>query len=315
MRCGRIWCAAPAPRARPGPWCAPDLAAPALEQISHRLCAPRSGPTTTPRRRSLLAAGRVEVEAAVLAGFLAELAVLDLRQPGIAARLVDAGFEAGRAALREIRTAPRPRAALFTSTPPPAPARHPDLVLARAVAARALTHQEAVLIGATRLEPLRLADIARARGRTLAQTRAARVRAERKLSAYLRDPDRTRTTPAIRTWPPTQTPQTPAPAVATARAATPFRLRRSPRPDRRRRRSSTTRRGAATARPHPAAEPADPAAPTTKPNSQRRRLRRGAGGHEPGADEPHRHTLRRHRHRSGHPRRRATTDRPTGRRS
>ena len=127
----------------------------------------------------------------MLAGFLAELAVVDLRRPGIAARLVDAGFEAGRAALREIRTAPRPRAALFTSTPPPAPARHPDLVLARAVAARALTHQEAVLIGATRLEPLRLADIARARGHSLAQTRAARVRAERKLSAYLRDPDRT----------------------------------------------------------------------------------------------------------------------------
>ena len=103
------------------------LAAPALEQISRRLCAPRSGPTTTPRRRSLLAAGRVEVEAAVLAGFLAELPVIDLRQPAVAARLADAGFEAGRAALREIRSAPRPRAALFTSTPPPAPARHPDL--------------------------------------------------------------------------------------------------------------------------------------------------------------------------------------------
>ena len=129
----------------------------------------------------------------MLAGFLAELAVIDLRQPGIAARLADAGFEAGRAALAGDPHAPRPRAALFTSTPPPASARHPDLVLARAVAARALTHQEAVLIGATRLEPLRLADIARARGHSLAQTRAARVRAERKLSAYLRDPDRTPT--------------------------------------------------------------------------------------------------------------------------
>ena len=48
-----------------------------------------------------------------------------------------------------------------------------------------------MLIGATRLEPLRLADIARARGQTVARVRAARVRAERKLSAYLRDPDRT----------------------------------------------------------------------------------------------------------------------------
>ena len=42
------------------------------------------------------------------------------------------------------------------------------------------------MIGATRLEPGRLAAIARARGHSLAHTRAARVRAERKLATYLR---------------------------------------------------------------------------------------------------------------------------------
>jgi hypothetical protein len=284
------------------------LAAPALEQISHRLCATRSGPTAPPRRRSrrsLLAAGRVEVEAAVLAGFLAELATVELRRPGIAARLADAGFEAGRAALREIRTAPRPRAALFTSTPPPAPARHPDLVLARAVAARALTHQEAVLIGATRLEPLRLADLARTRRQSIAQTRAARIRAERKLSAYLRDPDRITDTPTE------------------LGIDSPDRVdgdrpdaRRSP-PDRPRRRSTTSRRGGAVGRPRPhrGAADAQPAAPTAEPARPGRHVRPGAGGHQLGAGEPHRLALRRRRRRPVRVHPHTATGRPDGRRS
>jgi hypothetical protein len=286
------------------------LAAPALEQISHRLCAPRSGPTTTPRRRSrhsLLAAARVEVEAAVLAGFLAELATVELRRPGIAARLTDAGFEAGRTALREIRTAPRPRAALFTSTPPPAPARHPDLVLARAVADRALTHQEAVLIGATRLEPLRLADLARTRRQSVAQTRAARIRAERKLSAYLRDPDRIPHTPTdLDTDEPDR-------ADGDRRDA-----RRSPHPDRRQRRSTTSRRDGAVGqpRPHRGAADAQPAAAAAEPVRPSRHSRPGgAGGNELGAGEPHRHTLRRHRRRGARPHQRAGTGQPIERRS
>jgi hypothetical protein len=279
------------------------LAAPALEQISQRLCAPRSGPTTGPQRRSrrsLLAAARVEVEAAVLAGFLAELATVELRRAGIATRLADAGFETGRTALREIRTAPRPRAALFTSTPPPAPARHPDLVLARAVAARALTHQEAVLIGATRLEPLRLADLARSRRQSVARTRAARIRAERKLSAYLRDPDRIPDTPTDLDT------DRPDPADGHARDA-----RRSPPPDRRRRPSTTSRRSAA-GRPRPQRGAADTqtAAPTAEPVRPSRRVRRNAGGLELAAGEPHRHTLRRRRRRPARVHQHAATGRP-----
>ena len=129
---------------------------------------------------------RVEVESAVLTGFLTELAVTDLRRPAILARLTAAADEAGRAARRSLRAAPRPDPALFRAPAAPPAARHPDLVLARAVAAKAITHSEAVLIGATRLEPGRLAAIARARGHSLAHTRAARVRAERRLSTYLR---------------------------------------------------------------------------------------------------------------------------------
>src|SRR5690349_4800872 len=58
------------------------LAAPGLEQISHRLYrSPRCSPARQAGRRPTRlrpGAGRVEVEAAVLAGFLAELAVVDL---------------------------------------------------------------------------------------------------------------------------------------------------------------------------------------------------------------------------------------------
>ena len=60
------------------------------------------------------------------------------------------------------------------------------------MAAAALTQFEAALIGATRLEPITLAQIAAARGTTTSALAAARVRAERKLAAWLRElPDPT----------------------------------------------------------------------------------------------------------------------------
>ena len=189
-------------RADGGTWtlvCA-GTALPALEQLCDRLTrrsAQHRGrhqhPARQPSRFSsdhppspAGVAVRVEVESAVLTGFLTELAVTDLRRPGIPVRLIAAADEAGRAAYRSLRRAPRPDPALFRTSAASPSARHPDLVLARAVAAKAITHSEAVLIGATRLEPGRLAAIARARGHSVARTRAARVRAERRLSTYLR---------------------------------------------------------------------------------------------------------------------------------
>ena len=163
------------------------LALPDLTTLARRLT--RSLPTTRPRHgarpepqsgyrdgspavsrggsRGADAFGRrgvarrdADIESAILTGFLTALAELDLSRPRIAIRLRAAAEDAGRLACREITLAPTPRASLFTSTPPPAPARHPDLVLARAVAAAALTPYEAALIGATRLEPISLARIA-----------------------------------------------------------------------------------------------------------------------------------------------------------
>ena len=111
-------------RAEGGTWtlvCA-GTALPALEQLCDRLtAAPRPArrhhpSRVTPRRSPAVTGGvavRVEVESAVLTGFLTELAVTDLRRPGIAARLTAAADEAGRAAHRSLRTAPRPDPALF----------------------------------------------------------------------------------------------------------------------------------------------------------------------------------------------------------
>lgn len=158
-----------------------------LQRTSDRLCHSRSHAAVDPGgrpRRHRRSPTRVEVESAVLAGFLAELAVTDVRRPGIEMRLIAAAYEAGRASRRALKAAPPPIFAPLTALP--AVAGHPDFVLARAVAANAITAGEAALIGATRLEPQRLAEIAARRGHTLAQTRAARVRAERKLAAYLR---------------------------------------------------------------------------------------------------------------------------------
>ena len=131
----------------------------------------------------------VDVEAAVLSGFLAELEVVDLTRRRVVARLQSAAHETGALACREMADAPIPRLHLFTSCPPPPPARHPDLVLARAVEAGALTRNEAALIGSTRLEPISLAEVAVLRGQSYRDVRAARIRAERKLSMFLREQD------------------------------------------------------------------------------------------------------------------------------
>jgi hypothetical protein len=189
------------------------------------------------------------VESAVLAGFLAELAVTDLRRPGIEMRLIAAAYEAGRASRRALKAAPPPISAPMTALP--AVAGHPDFVLARAAAANAITAGEAALIGATRLEPQRLAEIAARRGHTLAQTRAARVRAERKLAAYLRTVDSPLDDPPSLLPPAPRRTSHREPDIpvrnqsrdrSRSRSPGPIRSSRSPRPARRGRPTSGARR-------------------------------------------------------------------------
>jgi hypothetical protein len=161
-------------RAEGGAWTvgAVGVALPALTSIAATLSARFAGDPS-------------DIHAAVLAGFVAELGQIDLRRPRIMLRLRWAAYRAGHAAVREALDAPAPSGHGFRSAVPPSPWGHPDFVLARAVAERAITAAEAELIGATRLEGVSLADAAAARDMSYQAARKARQRAEHRLVAYL----------------------------------------------------------------------------------------------------------------------------------
>lgn len=129
-----------------------------------------------------------DIHAAVLAGFVAELATIDLRRPRVMLRLRWAAYRAGHACVREALDAPVPSGhgcEGFRSTMPSPPWGHPDFVLARAVAEGAITSTEAELIGSTRLEGVALADAAAERDLSYQAAKKARLRAEHRLVAYL----------------------------------------------------------------------------------------------------------------------------------
>jgi hypothetical protein len=171
----------PAPDGQTWTVIAAGMALPGLTTASARLCRGWRGETA-------------DLDAEVLAGFVARLATLDLSGPRVVGRLIDAGVRAGRRARDtaiEIGTLeqswPDERAVEV-----PGPGRipsaggHPDGVLARAVACGVLDRTEAHLIGATRLEHVPLAQAAAAL--RLAPDRAAdwRWRAESRLAAAIR---------------------------------------------------------------------------------------------------------------------------------
>jgi hypothetical protein len=128
-----------------------------------------------------------DIHAAVLVGFVAELAKIDLRKPRVMLRLRWAAYRAGHVSVREALDAPVPSGNGFRSSAPPPPWGHPDFVLARAVAENAITANEAELIGSTRLEGVPLATAAEERGVTYEAAKKTRQRAEHRLIAYLLD--------------------------------------------------------------------------------------------------------------------------------
>ncbi len=132
-----------------------------------------------------------DVHAEILTAFLAALATLDLDRPGVMTRLRWAAYRGGHAALREALSAPMPCRDGYRSTEPPAPAGHPDLVLARAVAEAVITTVEADLIGATRLELRRMRDWAHEHDLGYEAAKKIRQRGERRLVDWLRDQART----------------------------------------------------------------------------------------------------------------------------
>jgi hypothetical protein len=150
------------------------VALPALTQIAATLTARLAGDPS-------------DVHAAVLTGFLTEIARIDLRKPRIMLRLRWAAYRAGHTALREALDAPVPSGSRCRASEPTPPWGHPDFVLARAVAEKVITAGEAELIGSTRLEGHPLATAAAQRGVTYKAAHQARRRAEHRLLAYLSD--------------------------------------------------------------------------------------------------------------------------------
>lgn len=148
-------------------------------------------PVLLPVARTLtrdVTADRDEVCAAILTGFLDGLRELDLGRRAILVRLRWRAYRAGALAVREARESPPPREDMdFRSAPPPRPGGHPDLLLAAAVQAGAITAGEAGLISATRIGDVSLVEAAQARGQSYEATKRARLRAEARLLAHLTD--------------------------------------------------------------------------------------------------------------------------------
>lgn len=138
---------------------------------------------------------RDDLEAEVLAGFLTALHTIDPDSGRLAARLCWAGYRAGLALRHRDEDDVRRRAASAEGAAPQQPWGHPDFVLAAAVRAGVITAAEADLIGATRLDGVRLEQVAAAWGSTRAAVLKRRYRAERRLVAALHSGDLTTTAP------------------------------------------------------------------------------------------------------------------------
>ncbi len=102
-----------------------------------------------------------DVQAALVTEFVAALITVPLDEPRVVSRLLDTASSAARAALRASEPAASGEANFAPgSALPPPPYGHPDLVLARAVAAGVISAEEADLIGTTYLENVSVAEYA-----------------------------------------------------------------------------------------------------------------------------------------------------------
>jgi hypothetical protein len=197
-------------------------ALPALTRMAGRLCA----------GQARLAE---DIEAELLAGFLAGLRDADLAGPAPYVRLC---WMAWRAALA-VRRAEEPVEVVETADPggrtPSRPYGHPDLILGRAVALGVISAEQRELIEATRLDRVLIDDIAARRGLAASVLRMRRVRGDRKLLNALARGDLDPDSAAVR--------------------------------ERQRRRAAAARAGSAGARPARGA-PGQPDRPVSEPGSE-----------------------------------------------
>lgn len=136
-----------------------------------------------------------DVHNEVLAGFLAALKSVDIGRPQIMVRLQWAAYRAGHGALLEALRTPPPVGLTRGLVAVVPAAGNPDVVLARAVAAGAITNREAALIGATRLDDITVEAWAQTHdASTIWAVYKTRRRAELRLRDHLRaelNPDAT----------------------------------------------------------------------------------------------------------------------------
>lgn len=126
-----------------------------------------------------------DADADLVAGVFAAIATVDPHRCRLAGRLVSAAYIAARRARRTELAEASHRARRPGPLPPPAPAGHPDLVLAAAVRAGVLDAGEAELIGETRLGGVALVTMAHRLGVAYKTAHQRRRRAESRLLAYL----------------------------------------------------------------------------------------------------------------------------------
>jgi hypothetical protein len=168
----RVWRNLVVRARRDGPaWviAAVGLAMPGLRRAAGRLASGWYGDTS-------------DFDAELLTGFLDRLRTVDLDEPRICGRLIDAGARAVKAAREWDDDADILHVGGAWSVPPHHPWDHPDWVLARAVALAVIDPDEHLLISATRLEDIALRVVADKLGISVPLAAAWRRKAERRLA-------------------------------------------------------------------------------------------------------------------------------------
>lgn len=148
------------------------MAMPGLRRVAGKLAAGWRGDTD-------------DLDSELILGFISRLKTIDLDVPRICGRLIDAGLRGARKA----RDADSDAQLIHTeATGPIAPIQpwdHPDLVLARAVAAGVINADEANLIATTRLEDVTVVQAAHVHSMPASTASAWRARAEQRLVAAI----------------------------------------------------------------------------------------------------------------------------------
>jgi hypothetical protein len=126
-----------------------------------------------------------DLEAEMVRGFLEGLAIVDVEDSALCARLVRAAHKAGSRLVHAEAVFDGARWAAYQSRAPRPPWGHPDFLLLAAVAAGVLSEDEAKLIATTRLEGVAVREVADRLGERTGTVVVRRHRAEHRLAAAI----------------------------------------------------------------------------------------------------------------------------------